>query len=128
GNAEGLPGARGGRARGRRRLPGVDARRRHPVLGPQPARAAGERGLVSAGATPPAIDPVGEVAVALGPPRDDARLARRERIQVLIRSKSFIAGAIIVGFWVLCAIFGKLVVPQDPYASSPLTGLASPPP
>ena len=54
---------------------------------------------MSAGAPPPsAIDPIGEVTVALGPPRDDARLARRERLQVLVRSKSFIAAAIIVGF------------------------------
>jgi peptide/nickel transport system permease protein len=82
---------------------------------------------VSAGAPPPsAIDPVGEVTVALGPPRDDARLARRERIAVLIRSKSFIAGAIIVGFWALCAIFGKAVVLQDPFASSPINGLKAP--
>ena len=82
---------------------------------------------MSAGAPPPsAIDPIGEVTVALGPPRDDARLARRERIAVLVRSKSFIAGAIIVGFWLLCAILGKAVVLQDPFASSPINGLASP--
>jgi peptide/nickel transport system permease protein len=82
---------------------------------------------VSAGAPPPsAIDPVGDVTVALGPPRDDARLARKERLQVLVRSKSFIAGAIIVGFWVLCAILGKALVPQDPFASSPLNGLEAP--
>ena len=82
---------------------------------------------MSAGAPPPsAIDPIGEVTVALGPPRDDARLARRERIAVLVRSKSFIAGAIIVGFWVLCAIFGKAVVLQDPFASSPLHNLEGP--
>ena len=82
---------------------------------------------MSAGAPPPqAVDPVGEVTVALGPPRDDARLARRERLRVLVRSKSFIAGAIIVGFWLLCAIFGKAVVLQDPFASSPLNSLTAP--
>jgi peptide/nickel transport system permease protein len=83
---------------------------------------------VSAGAPPPpsAVDPIGEVTVALGPPRDDARLARRERLQVLVRSKSFIAGAIIVGFWTLCAIFGELLVLQDPFASSPINGLQAP--
>ena len=75
----------------------------------------GERGHVSAGAPPPsALDPIGDVAVAVGPPRDDARLARKERLQVLIRSKSFIAGAIIVGFWVLCAIFGARARPPGP--------------
>ena len=83
---------------------------------------------MSAGAPPPpsAVDPVGEVVVALGPPRDDARLARRERIAVLVHSKSFIAGAIIVGFWVICAIFGKALVLQDPFASSPINGLQAP--
>ena len=82
---------------------------------------------MSAGAPPPsALDPVGEVTAALGPPRDDARLARRERLQVLVHSKSFIAGAIIVGFWVLCAIFGKALVLQDPFASNPLDGLNGP--
>jgi len=37
-----------------------------------------------------------------------------------------IAGAIIVGFWVLCAIFGRAVVLQDPFASSPLNSLTAP--
>jgi peptide/nickel transport system permease protein len=83
---------------------------------------------VSAAATPPpsAVDPVGEVTAALGPPRDDARLARRERIQVLIHSRSFIAGAIIVGFFILCAIFGRMLVLQDPFAGSPINGLEAP--
>jgi peptide/nickel transport system permease protein len=82
---------------------------------------------VSAGATPPStVGTVEEVAGALGPPRDDARLARKERLQVLLHSKSFIIGAIIVGFWVLCAIFGKSLVLQDPFASNPLNGLEAP--
>jgi peptide/nickel transport system permease protein len=82
---------------------------------------------VSAGAPPPsAIDPLGDVVVAVGPPRDDATMARRERVRVLLHSKSFIAGAIIVGFFVFCAIFGKLVVLQSPFASSPLHALESP--
>jgi peptide/nickel transport system permease protein len=82
---------------------------------------------VSAGASPPsAVDPVAEITTALGPPRDDARLARRERLKVLVHSKSFIAGAIIVGFWVLCAILGKALVLQDPFAGSPINGLEAP--
>ncbi len=82
---------------------------------------------MSAGAPPPsAIDPLGDVAVTVGPPRDDAKMARRERLQVLVHSKSFIAGAIIVGFWVLCAIFGELLVLQDPLASNPLNALTAP--
>jgi peptide/nickel transport system permease protein len=82
---------------------------------------------MSAGAPPPsAIDPLGDVAVAVGPPRDDASMARRERVRVLLHSKSFIAGAIIVGFFVLCAIIGRAVVLQDPFASNPLNQLESP--
>ena len=45
---------------------------------------------------------------------------------MLVHSKSFIAGAIIVGFWVICAIFGELLVLQDPFASNPLNQLPSP--
>ena len=53
-------------------------------------------------------------------------MARRERLRVLVRSKSFIAGAIIVGFWVICAIFGELLVLQDPLASEPAQRAAVP--
>jgi peptide/nickel transport system permease protein len=82
---------------------------------------------MSAGATgPSALEPVEDLALKVGPPRDDASMARRERFSVLLHSKSFIAGAIIVGFFVLCAIFGSLVVLQDPYASDPLNQLQSP--
>jgi peptide/nickel transport system permease protein len=56
----------------------------------------------------------------------DARIATKERLALLRRSKSFIAGAIIVGFWVLCAIFGELVVPKDPLASDPINDLLEP--
>jgi peptide/nickel transport system permease protein len=34
----------------------------------------------------------------------------------LVRQKTFIAGAILLGFWILAAIFGSLVVPHDPLA------------
>ena len=82
---------------------------------------------MSAGATPPsALEPVEDLALKVGPPRDDASMARRERFSVLLHSKSFIAGAIIVGFFVFCAIFGRLVVLQDPFASNPLNQLQSP--
>jgi peptide/nickel transport system permease protein len=63
---------------------------------------------------------------AVGAHGDDARVATRERLALLRRSKSFIAGAIILGFWVLCAIFGELLVPKDPLASDPINDLLSP--
>ena len=78
----------------------------------QPAAA----GATDIGTTSPA---------AVGARGDDARVATRERLALLRHSKSFIAGAVIVGFWVLCAIFGELVV-KDPLASNPINDLIAP--
>jgi peptide/nickel transport system permease protein len=63
---------------------------------------------------------------AVGARPADARLATKERLALVRRSKSFIAGSIIVGFWVLCAIFGELVVPDDPLATDPINDLLAP--
>ncbi len=63
---------------------------------------------------------------SVGSRGDDSRVATRERLALLRRSKSFLAGAVIVGFWVLCAIFGELLVPKDPLASDPINDLLSP--
>ena len=52
--------------------------------------------------------------VALPAPGREARIARRETLRQLLRSPTFIAGALIVGFWVFCAIFGATVAPHDP--------------
>jgi peptide/nickel transport system permease protein len=58
-------------------------------------------------------------------PADEGRTARKEQLRVLVRSKSFIIGAILVGFWVLCALIGKAIV-DDPLASDPINDLAAP--
>ena len=59
---------------------------------------------------------------------DEARLARRERLRLLARSKTFLAGAFLVGVFVFCAIFGPAVVPYDPVRrSSRSPGQASTP-
>jgi peptide/nickel transport system permease protein len=79
----------------------------------QPAPA----GATEIGSTSPA---------AVGAHRDEARVAMKERLALLRRSKSFIAGSIIVGFFILCAIFGELVVPKDPLASDPINDLVAP--
>jgi peptide/nickel transport system permease protein len=63
---------------------------------------------------------------AVGAHPSDAKVATKERLALLRRSKSFIAGAVIVGFWIFCAIFGELLVPDDPLASDPINDLASP--
>jgi peptide/nickel transport system permease protein len=38
---------------------------------------------------------------------------RRERIRLLLHSPTFIIGSLIVLFWVVCAIFGKALAPQN---------------
>lgn len=65
---------------------------------------------------------------ASAPAADAAELrrARRETLGALLRSKTFIVGAVIVGFWVVCAIFGNLIAPQDPLATDPLAALQAP--
>ena len=86
----------------------VDAGRRHPVLGPQPARSAGGRGHERRRPACPRSIRVGDVAVARRPAaRRRAAGPQRAPAGPASDSKSFIAGAIIVGFWVLCAIFGE---------------------
>ena len=70
--------------------------------------------------------PLAAIPLAVGPQLDDARIARQERLRLVTRSKTFIAGAILVGFWVLCAILGELLVPKDPLASDPLNDLVGP--
>ena len=50
--------------------------------------------------------------------RDEARLAHRERLRLLVRSKTFLAGGFLVGVFVFCAILGPAVVPYDPVRRS----------
>lgn len=52
--------------------------------------------------------------------------ARRERLRLLWRSPTFLAGAVILAFWVFCAIFGRLVEPHDPFQPDILNRLAPP--
>lgn len=56
---------------------------------------------------------------ALKPPRF-------ERSTALLRSPTFVIGALILLFWVACALVGHFVVPHDPYASDPLNSLTPP--
>ena len=49
-----------------------------------------------------------------------------ELLASLRRSPMFLVGACIVLFWVLCAIFGKYVVPYDPLADDILNSLQPP--
>jgi peptide/nickel transport system permease protein len=53
-------------------------------------------------------------APALG----EARLARRETLGQLVRSKTFIVGAALVLFWTFWAVVGSRLTPHDPLAQS----------
>jgi peptide/nickel transport system permease protein len=46
------------------------------------------------------------------------RSPRGELVREIVRSKTFIVGAIIVGFWIICAIFGYLIAPDSPTAQN----------
>lgn len=48
------------------------------------------------------------------PARSEARTARSERLRLLLRAPTVIVGAIVIGFWLVCAIFTGLVAPHDP--------------
>jgi peptide/nickel transport system permease protein len=77
---------------------------------------------VGAGAGPATVAPGPEISARA----DEARDARREQFRLLRRSKTFIAGSVILGFWVICAIFGDAIAPDDPFATDPLNDLAAP--
>ena len=57
------------------------------------------------------------VAVPLVP--SQAKIARRETRRALLHSKTFIAGALIIAWWVFCAFFGNSIAPQDPLNQTP---------
>ena len=62
------------------------------------------------------VDP--EVMGASPPPAYDAgaerRLARRERLRLLVRRPGFIVGVLILLFWLVCAVGGDNITPFDP--------------
>lgn len=45
-------------------------------------------------------------------------MARRETLQQLRRSRTFLAGNVLVGFWVFWSVAGARLTPQDPLADS----------
>jgi peptide/nickel transport system permease protein len=69
-------------------------------------------------------DPTAPIAVPTRP--DEAKIERRERLRLLLRSPTFMLGSVLFGVWVLCAIFGTLLAPQNPQADDILARLASP--
>ena len=48
------------------------------------------------------------------PVRSEARIARSERLRLLVRSPTVVIGALVIAFWIFCALFPGLVCPHDP--------------
>jgi peptide/nickel transport system permease protein len=69
-------------------------------------------------------DPTAPITVPSAP--DQAAVARRERLRFLRRSPIFVIGCVLVGIWVICAIFGNLIAPQDPEFPDVLNKLVGP--
>ena len=73
---------------------------------------------------PATPDPL--VFAPLTEPGDDARLTHGERVRLALGSKTFVVGAAIVGFWVACALFGRALAPENPFATDILAKLQAP--
>ncbi len=69
-------------------------------------------------------DPAAPIAIPVAP--DQATVARRERLRLLLRSPTFVLGFVLVGIWILCALFGTLLAPQNPQFPDVLNKLAPP--
>jgi peptide/nickel transport system permease protein len=51
-------------------------------------------------------------------PLDTPERVRRETIRQIVRSPTFVVGAVVTLFWVACAIFGTHIAPYDPINDS----------
>jgi peptide/nickel transport system permease protein len=78
---------------------------------------------IAAGETAAARPAAGAAAAPAG---EEGRAARRERLRILTHSKTFIAGAIILLVWIVCAIFGSAIAPHSAYTTDPLNSLLAP--
>src|SRR5262249_61846836 len=47
-----------------------------------------------------------------------AREIRREYLRLLLRSPAFDIGVVILLWWVVCAVFGRVIAPYNPVAGS----------
>ena len=54
------------------------------------------------------------VEAETAPARSEASVARSERLRLLVRTPTVIVGAIVLLFWLFCALFPGVVAPHDP--------------
>jgi peptide/nickel transport system permease protein len=78
-------------------------------------------GVVETAAVEAMVDDVVDAPVAESPGgtppvdmRAERRQARRERLRLLLRRPGFIVGAVLLLFWLVCAIGGDRITPYDP--------------
>jgi peptide/nickel transport system permease protein len=70
--------------------------------------------------TPPGIETTGALDAS------SPAAARRERMRLLLRSPTFLVGAFVILFWIVCALFGQYFVPVDPYVDDMMATLSPP--
>ena len=63
---------------------------------------------------------------AAGAIDSSAGAIRRENLRLLVRSPAFLIGAGILLWWIVCALFGRVIAPYDPVTGS-LTAFNQPP-
>jgi peptide/nickel transport system permease protein len=74
--------------------------------------------MISSG---PAGPPLAAVAVVHAP-----RRAQLPAWRLVLRKPTFVAGAVILLFWVACALFSTVIAPHDPYVQQLLSTNAAP--
>ena len=60
------------------------------------------------------------------PVQSEEQIASRERLRLLGRTPTFIAGTLILGLWVLSGLFGDVIAPYSPFQDDLLDKLAAP--
>ncbi len=86
-----------------------------------------ESASVEAGAMTDVLDRAPFVVVSSSGAQDlSPRRIRAEQLRQLVHSKAFIVGALILLWWIVCAIFGTLFVPYNPLSQSLLNVNAAP--
>ena len=60
------------------------------------------------------------------PVQSEEQIAKRERLRLLARTPTFIAGVLILGLWVFCGLLGETVAPHSPFQDNLLAKLAAP--
>jgi len=66
----------------------------------------------------PQVPVVVEGAPPLTPALDTPKRVRRETLRQIVRSPTFVVGAIVTLFWIVCAIAGNHIAPYDPINDS----------